>query len=95
MISSQVTALRAARDEALGEEGAGVAMVERAVDMRRLDRDQPGGADQPRALRYEKDPSGRAVIDILGDLRGNLAGQIGADAGDQGGRDDTPSLQDF
>ncbi len=41
---------RAPRDQPLGEQRAGIAMVERAVDMRRGDRDQPRRAEQARAV---------------------------------------------
>ena len=45
-------------------------------------------ADQAGALRDQKKAARRAVIDILGDLRGDLTWQVGANAGDQRGRDD-------
>src|SRR3546814_19119337 len=52
-------------------------------------------ADQPRALRDEKNASRRAVIDILRDLGGDLAGQVRLDAGDQRGRDAAARLHDL
>ena len=52
-------------------------------------------ADEARALRDEEVRAGRAVIDILRHLRGDLAGQIGADAGDERRRDDGAGLQDI
>src|SRR5260370_30877389 len=42
------------------------------------------GADKLRALRDEEIFPGRAVVDVLGDVRGDLSGQIGADP--SGGR---------
>ena len=39
--------------------------------------------------------AGRAVVDVLRDLGGDLAGQIGADAGDQRGRNDGAGLHDI
>jgi hypothetical protein len=51
-------------------------------------------ADEARALRDQEQAAGRAVIDILGDLRGDLAGQVRADAGDQRGGDDRSCLQE-
>src|SRR5260370_41094922 len=42
------------------------------------------GADKLRALRDEEIFPGRAVVDVLGDVRGGLSGQIGADP--SGGR---------
>ena len=51
-------------------------------------------ADQPRSLRQEQDAAGRAVIDILRHLRRDLAGQIGADAGDERGGNHRPGLKD-
>src|SRR3546814_7535881 len=50
-------------------------------------------ADQPRSLRHQQDSAGRAIIGILGDLRGDLAGKVGSQAGDQRGRYDAPGLQ--
>ena len=41
---------RAALDQRLGEQRPGIAVIERAVDMRRGDRDQPRRAEQPRAF---------------------------------------------
>src|SRR5690606_34211393 len=37
--------------------------------------------DEPRSLRDKKILAGRAVIDVLGDLSGDLAREIGANAG--------------
>ena len=44
-------------------------------------------ADELGALRNEQIPSGWAVVDVLGDLPCDLAGQVGADAGQKGRRD--------
>ena len=49
--------------------------------------------DHARTLRYEKDMARGAVIDILGDLRGDLAWKVGSDAGDQRGWDDGARLE--
>ena len=49
--------------------------------------------DQARALRDQKDLSRRAVIDIFRHLCGDLAGQVGAQAGDQRGGDHRARLQ--
>ena len=49
--------------------------------------------DQARTLRDQKMPSGQAVIDILGHLRGHKAGLVGADAGDEGRRNDRSGLK--
>ncbi len=49
-------------------------------------------ADDTRALRDQEQAAGRTVIDILRHLHGDLAGKIGADAGDKRGRDDGPGL---
>lgn len=49
--------------------------------------------DQPRALRDQQDAAGRTVIDILGDLRGDLPGEIGPDARDEGSRDHAARLK--
>ena len=51
-------------------------------------------ADDAGALRHEENPPGRAVIDVFRDLRRDLSGQIGANAGDQRGRDHRAGLQD-
>ena len=40
-------------------------------------------ADEARPLRDLQEFSGRAVVNVLGHLGGDLAGQIGAQAGDQ------------
>ncbi len=50
------------------------------------------GADQPGALRNQEQASRGAVIDVLGNLRGDLTWQVGANAGDQRGRDDGAGL---
>ena len=50
-------------------------------------------ADQARALRDQQDLARRAVIDIFGHLGGDLARQIGAQAGDERRGDDRASLQ--
>jgi hypothetical protein len=42
-------------------------------------------ADDAGALRHEQDLARRAVVDVLRHLRGDLAGQIGTDAGDERG----------
>lgn len=47
-------------------------------------------ADQPRALRDEQNAPGRAVVDMLRDLGGDLARQVGSDAGDEGRGDAAP-----
>ena len=49
--------------------------------------------DHARTLRYEKDMARGAVIDILGNLRGDLAWKVGSDAGDQRGWDDGARLE--
>lgn len=51
-------------------------------------------ANQPRALRDEQDAPGRAVIDILGDLRRDQARQVRTDAGNQRGGNDRSGQQD-
>jgi len=50
-------------------------------------------AQQPGPLRDDQDSAGRAVIDVLGDLGGDLPRQVGADARDQRGGDDGARLQ--
>ena len=50
-------------------------------------------ADEARALRDQKDLSRRAVIDVFRHLGGDLAGQVGAQAGDQRGGDHRARLQ--
>ena len=52
------------------------------------------GADQLRALRDEEILAGRAVIDVLGHLGGDLARQIGTNAGDERRRNDSARLHD-
>lgn len=52
-------------------------------------------ADQAGALRDQQMAPGRAVIDVLRDLRGDLAGKIGLDAGNQRGGDHGSSLHDI
>ena len=44
-------------------------------------------AEQPRALWHQQDAARGAVIDVLRDLGGDLARQIGTDAGDERGRE--------
>ncbi len=51
-------------------------------------------ADQPRALRDQQRAAGRTVIDVLGNLGGDLPREIGADAGDQRGGNDRARLHD-
>ncbi len=58
---------------------------------------RPGGhtdilTDQPRPLRDQQGAAGRTVVDGLGDLGGDLARQIGAQASDQGCRDHRAGL---
>ena len=48
---------------------------------------------EARTLRDQQESAGRAVIDILGDLRGDLAGQIRPQAGDQCRRDHRAGLE--
>ncbi len=72
-------------DEAVpGEQHAGLSRGDLAVIF----------ADQPRALRNEQDAPGRIVLDIGRHLGGDLAGKVGADAGDERGGDDAAGLQD-
>src|SRR5262245_53379609 len=49
-------------------------------------------ADQFRSLWNQEVVAGRAVIDILGDLTRDLAGQVGADAREEGGGYDRACL---
>ena len=51
----------AALDQFLGKEGAGVAVIERPVDMRRTDRDQARRAEQPGAFGDDAHRHGGAV----------------------------------
>jgi hypothetical protein len=51
-------------------------------------------ADQPRSLRQEQNSSAGAVIDILGQLRGHKARQVGIEPGDQARRYDAPCRKD-
>src|SRR3546814_8383935 len=48
--------------------------------------------DQPRALRDQQDAARGAVINILRNLRGDLARQVRADAGDQRRRNNAACL---
>ncbi len=50
-------------------------------------------ADDASALRHEQDLARRAIIDVLRDLRGDLAGKIGTDAGDERGGDHGSGLK--
>src|SRR6266436_2013648 len=50
------------------------------------------GADELRALRDQQEPAARAVIDVLGHLRGDLARKIGTNAGDECSRNYCPGL---
>src|SRR5690606_10593939 len=52
-------------------------------------------ADDARSLRDQQQAAGRAVIDVLGHLGRDLAGQIGTDAGDKRRRDHRPGLKDI
>src|SRR6185312_4815232 len=52
-------------------------------------------ANHAGALWDEQDLAGRAVINILRYLGGDLAGQIGSDAGDQRGRNQRTRLKDI
>src|SRR3546814_1939347 len=49
-------------------------------------------SDQPRALWNEQNAAGRAVIDVLGDLRSNLAREVRSNSRDQCGGNDAPGL---
>src|SRR3546814_3971094 len=51
-------------------------------------------ADQARTLRDEKNATRGAVVDILGNLRGDLPGEVRADARDEGGRNHAAGLND-
>jgi hypothetical protein len=51
--------------------------------------------DEARTLRDQQDFAGRAVINILGYLGGDLSGQIGVQPGDEGRRDDRAGLNDI
>ena len=50
--------------------------------------------DDARSLRDQEQAAGRAVIDVLGHLRRDLARKVGTDAGDERGRDHGPGLKD-
>jgi hypothetical protein len=50
-------------------------------------------ADETRALRDEQQRAGRAVIDILRDLRRDLTRKVGMNRRDQGSGDDASGLQ--
>src|SRR5262249_14351072 len=52
-------------------------------------------ADQFRSLWDQEVSAARAVIDILGDLARDLAGQVGADAREEGGWYDRTCLHDI
>src|SRR6266481_184953 len=52
-------------------------------------------ADELRALRDEQEPAARAVIDVLGHLRGDLAGKIGTNAGDECSRNHRAGLDNI
>ena len=52
-------------------------------------------ADQLRALRDQQVFAGRAVVDRLRHLGGDLARKIGTNAGDERGRDDRAGLHDI
>src|SRR3546814_4505419 len=48
----------------------------------------------PISLRDEKNATRGAVVDILGNLRGDLPGEVRADARDEGGRNHAAGLND-
>ena len=52
-------------------------------------------ADQFGALRHKEEAAGWTVIDVLRDLRGDQARQVGLDAGDQSRRNHCARLQDI
>ena len=52
-------------------------------------------ADQFGTLWHKEEASRRTVVDVLRDLRGDQARQVGLDAGDQSRRDDCARLQDI
>ena len=49
--------------------------------------------DRSGALRHEQVATGRAVVDGAGHLRGQLPWQVGAEAGDECGRDHRAGLE--
>ncbi len=51
--------------------------------------------DDAATLRQEQDAAGRAVIDVFRDLRGDLAGMVGANTGDERGSDYRSCLKDL
>ena len=51
-------------------------------------------ADQPSPLRDQQAAPRGAVIDVRRHLRGDLAGQVRTDAGDERGRDNATGLHD-
>ena len=51
-------------------------------------------AEEPRALRDQEVAAGGTVKDVGGDLRGDLARQVGAEPGDERGRNDGAGLED-
>jgi hypothetical protein len=53
------------------------------------------GPDQLRTRRHEEEAPRRAVVDVLRDLRGDQARQVGLDAGDQSRRYECACLQDL
>jgi hypothetical protein len=53
------------------------------------------GADELRALRDHEVAAGRAVIDVLGDLRRDRAGKVGSHAGNECSRNDRAGLHRF
>ena len=66
----------AAGDQALGEQRSGITVIERAVDVRRFDRNQPLGAHQPRRLGDDAHRHGRAVAALARGDRAFIGRQL-------------------